>query len=342
MTRPHQKALISRAETAPAYWQIGNLWRVMVTGVQSDNAFTLLDQIVTDGGGGGPCTHTHTQDEGLYVVSGKCTFNAGGHDGMTASAGTFVSVPRLTEHSFTVDAPNTQLLNFYLPAGFEQLLTGIAHPADRSEPPPPGVPLPPAWLVDKLAEEYGQTAVLGMPFKEPAGPDNMSTKPTPGATLFPYLAKAAESSTFWYQGGRWSVLATGEQTGSYCLIEKLLPKGSATPPRINDQADEVVYVLDGEGTFLLDDRIESVGKNGLVFIPRGTVQGLRVDSPTMLLLDLHTPAGFEKILPVLAEKAAEHALPPKGFQEKHVEKFVRENLMKEVGLRSLAVGDPLK
>lgn len=52
----YNNAVVSDAGTAPAYWQIGNLWRVMVTGVQSENSFTLLDQVVTDGGGGGPCT----------------------------------------------------------------------------------------------------------------------------------------------------------------------------------------------------------------------------------------------------------------------------------------------
>ncbi|KAL8636169.1 MAG: hypothetical protein Q9228_006406, partial [Teloschistes exilis] len=139
-------------------------------------------------------THTHTQDEGLYVVSGQCTFNAGGKDGKIATAGTFVNFPRLIQHSFTVDVLNTQLLNFYLPAGFEQLLTGIAHPADRSEPPPPDVPLAPTWLIEKLAENYGQTAILGIPFKDLADANNMKTQPTPGATLFPYALKPSKPS----------------------------------------------------------------------------------------------------------------------------------------------------
>lgn len=319
----------------------------MVTGVQSSNSFTLLDQIVTDGGGGGPCTHTHAQDEGLYVVSGQCTFNAGGQHGMKATQGTFVSVPRQTEHSFTVDSPNTHLLNFYLPAGFEQLLTGIAHPAaDRSgEPPPAGVPLPPAWLVEKLAEDYGQTAVLGMPFVDAAGADNMSTKPTPGATVLPYTAKAEECTTYWYQGGRWSVLATGAQTGgNYCLFEKFLPRGSSsrTPPQINDLADQVLYILDGEATVLLDDRIDTVGRHALVFIPRGTVHAVRVDSPELRLLYLCTPAGYEKVLPVLAHEATKGAFPPTGFVDRLVEREIRERVLEEVGVRALAVGDPLE
>jgi hypothetical protein len=65
------KPFITHAKDSPAYWQIGNLWKAMATGVQTDNSFTLLDQVVHTGGGGGRVTHTHTQDEGLYVVRGN-------------------------------------------------------------------------------------------------------------------------------------------------------------------------------------------------------------------------------------------------------------------------------
>ncbi|KAL8662919.1 MAG: hypothetical protein Q9202_004341 [Teloschistes flavicans] len=333
-----KRAIVTQAKTAPAYWQIGNLWRVMVTGVQSENSFTLLDQIVTDGGGGGPCTHTHTQDEGLYVVSGQCTFNAGGKDGMIATAGTFVNVPRLTQHSFTVEAPNTQLLNFYLPAGFEQLLTGIAHPADRSEPPPPDVPLAPAWLIEKLAEDYGQTAILGMPFKDPADADNMKTEPTPGATLFPYAVKAEQAQSYRYQGGFHSLLASGDQTGGvYCLIEQTLPQGIVTDPHIDRVADEVWYVLKGRCTFLLDDKVESVEGEGMVFIPKGVVKALRIDSLMAKVLCLHTPSGYERLVSALGQQVDDH-----GYLITTAAPSVEETLVKEVGVQRLAVANPLQ
>lgn len=38
---------------SPAYWQLENLWHVMATGVQTDNAFTLIDQVVAARPGGG-------------------------------------------------------------------------------------------------------------------------------------------------------------------------------------------------------------------------------------------------------------------------------------------------
>lgn len=337
------QSLIRRSDEAPAYWQIGNLWRVMVTGVQSDNSFTLIDQLVTDGGGGGPCTHTHTQDEGIYIISGQCTFNLGGKDGRTAGPGTFVSIPRLTQHSFTVDVPDTRLLNFYFPAGFEQLLTGVAHPAAQNKLPPPGLPLPPAWLVDRLAKDYGQTAVLGMPFKDPAGVHNMRTELMPGATLFPYLTTAKENfQSYWHAGGLFTVLASSEQTGnSFCLIEQLLPNGPGEPPHVHSKADEVFYILDGEATFLLEDRIELAPKDSVVFIPRGTVHAFRIDSPTAVVLNWCTPGGLERMLPVMGQRAREHTLPPPGLQEKIVEKSIVDEMYRDIGMRMLAVANPL-
>lgn len=336
------KPIITHAKDAPAYWQIGNLWRVMATGVQTGNSFTLLDQIVNDGGGGGPVTHTHTQDEGLYVITGQCTFNAGGHHGLVAKRGTFVSVPRLTEHSFTVDAPETQLLNFYLPAGWEQLLIGIAYPAERNEPPPPDIPMAPPHLVDKLAADYGQTAILGQPFRDAPDPKKMRTKPTPGATVFPFLAHSKDRQGYWNAGGLWTVLASGEQTGnSYCLIQQLLPQGPASAPHLFVDRDEIYYILDGQGTFFLGDRVETAEKGALVFIPRGTVHGFRVDSPTMLVLNLHTPAGFERLLPHTGQPATERRLPPQDMKTRDVSREVVTRIMGEVGMRYLAVADPL-
>ena len=327
-------------DSAPAFWQIGNLWRAMATGVQTDNTFCLLDQIVNDGGGGGPCTHTHTQDEGLYVVTGHCTFNAAGQT-VKAGPGTFVSVPRHTEHSFTVDAPNTQLLNFYTPAGFDVLLIGISHPADRNEPPPPGVPLPPPRLVRQLAQDYGQTAILGMPFIDPAGPDNMATKPTPGATLLPFGAQASTAPSYWQMGGLWSVLASGEQTGgSYSLLEQLFPQGPAAPPHLHEGMDEAFYLLDGEATFLLGDRVVTAGKGAFVFVPRGTVHGFRVDSPTIRLLNLYTPAGFERTLTLLAHPTEKRELPPADLTPKPVPTEVQAALFNDIGMYGVAVADP--
>lgn len=338
----------------------------MFTGVQTDNTFTMLDQIVhagKDGFLGGPQTHSpypksasrltrlilivcintvHTQDEGMYVVSGQCTFNAGGHDGMVAPPGSFVNVPRNTEHSFSVDHPNTQLLNFYLPAGFEQLLVGIAHPATENTPPPPGVPLPPPQLVYKLAADYGQTAVLGMPFAEKPDKAKMWTKPTPGNPLTPHVRSATQSSAYFYRGGLWSVLADSAETGrSYDICEVSVAAGASSPPAMHQRLDEMYYVLEGQVTFLLGDRVETAGKHAAIFIPRGTPFAWRAGQEKTRFLNMHTPSGFERVLEVCGSPAKERVVPEPVRQDPEVADVAKQITLGEIGMRELAVANPL-
>jgi Cupin domain len=127
---------------------IGVLWHVLATSVQTGNAMCLLDQLCSKGSG--PPRHTHPQEEGLYVASGKVTFNAGGVE-LVAGTGSLVTVPRHTEHSFIVD-DEAILINFYFPAGFDLWLMGSALPAQRNELPPPEAPMPPYQLTRQLSD----------------------------------------------------------------------------------------------------------------------------------------------------------------------------------------------
>jgi mannose-6-phosphate isomerase-like protein (cupin superfamily) len=197
--------------------------------------------------------------------------------------------------------------------------------------------------VEKLAADYGQVAVLGMPFKDKPVPERMITKPLEGATVFPYIAVAKEMPAFWYENGLWSILADSNQTGGvYTMIEKLVPKGRAEKPHIHLGQDEVFYILEGSATFLVSDRLEKAAPGDLLFIPRGTIHGFRVDSETLLFLNIHTPAGIEKLLPILADVAAERTLPPPNFKPKAAITDGRKaDLFKQAGIVFPAVVDPL-
>ena len=147
----------------------------------------------------------------------------------------------------------------------------------------------------------------------------------------------------WYGGGLHSLLASGKQTGDvYCLIEQVLPQGHVTSPYIDKLADEVYYVLEGTCTFLLNDKVETVVQNGMVFIPRGIVKAMRVDSPTAKVLNLHTPSGYERLMSTLGDEARSHTLPPTTYAAKIVPSVVSETLMNEIGLQRLAVANPLQ
>ncbi|HEY0780285.1 MAG TPA: cupin domain-containing protein [Gemmatirosa sp.] len=333
------RAYVATPDDAPGFWQLGNLWRVMASGIQTDNTFCLLDQLVTPNGGG-PCTHTHPMDEGLYVVAGHCTFHAAGQT-ISAGAGTFVAVPRWTQHAFVVDAPDTQLLNFYLPAGFELLVMGFAYPAERNELPPPDVPMAPRRLVEQLSRDYGQIPILGLPGVDPPRADNMATVPTLDAVVPPFSNHASTAPAYWSVGGLWTVLADGRATnGSYCLFDEIMPHGPAAPPHRHAAMDEVFYVLDGEAEFLLGDRRQTARVGDLVFVPRGTVHGFQVTSPSARFLNLYTPAGFERMLTASGAPAERRELPPPGWTPPAISDQQRDHMFADLGMEPVAVADP--
>lgn len=319
------RAYVTNVDTAPAYWMIGICWRMLATGVQTGGTFVLADQLVPPGAG--PRTHVHPQEEGLYVASGRCTFQAGGKV-IEAGPGSFVNIPRHNEHSFTVEE-DTHLINFYLPAGFEIWLMGGAIPAEQNDrAQPPGSPQPPRALIEQLGYDY----VGGRPHAS-----DQSTRPNPVATP-PSRSSVKTAEIFSYDGAAWAVLADGATTGgSYCLIEVLMPRGRVQAPRIYDGADEVIYVLEGEIETWLNGKRERVGANGMAFIPRGAVHAYRAASPTVRILNIHTRPGFERIVNRLGSKINTFALP--GAEAPASASFEQRQaiLFSEIGLQPLAL-----
>ena len=106
-----------------------------------------------------------------------------------------------TRRTRSSPSPGSRLLNWYLPAGFELLLLGLALPAERNEappPPPPGGPkLPPRRLVQKLSDDYGQIPIMGLPFADPPDPAKMKTEPLAGAAALPFSSHFDTAPAYW-------------------------------------------------------------------------------------------------------------------------------------------------
>ena len=326
---------------AAGFWQIGILWRLLASGAKTGNTLCFLDEVV-GGQAGGPVTHAHPADEGFYVLGGRCTFHAGGQT-VEAGPGTFVSIPRYTPHAFMAE-PGSRLLNWYLPAGFELLLLGLALPAERNEappPPPPGGPkLPPRRLVEKLSADYGQIPILGLPFADPPDPAKMKTDPLIGAAAAPASNRFDTAPAYWSGGALWAVLADGKSTdGSYTLFEELCPAGLTPPPHVHTYADEAFYILDGEAEFVAGDVRQLASRGSLVFIPRGTVHSFEVRSPSARFLNLHTQPGIERLIQ-LGEPTQQRTVPPAGWKEPAMPKDRQQQLFAEIGMRQVAVPNP--
>jgi len=123
--------------TAPAVWGPGDLYNLLATGEETNNAFFQFEAIVPKGGGPPPHVHSR-EDETFYMVKGSLEILLG--DSLyQAKAGDFVFIPRGTVHRFKNVGGNTavQLVTF-VPAGMEKFFREV-FPAvtDRRATPPP-------------------------------------------------------------------------------------------------------------------------------------------------------------------------------------------------------------
>lgn len=131
-------------------------------------------------------------------------------------------------------------------------------------------------------------------------------------TIEAYAARTGEDRSVWYGGFLLTFLATGEETGgSFSLVEVLGRKGlSAEPPlHVHTREEESFYVLEGEMTAYVGDKVIPAPAGTFVVLPRGVPHRYEI-SEEFRALNLITPAGFEGFFRELSEPACELTLPP--------------------------------
>jgi mannose-6-phosphate isomerase-like protein (cupin superfamily) len=128
-------AFVRSRESAPAYWFIDILWLVLVDGHDSGGTFSVMEQWMHQGAGP-PLFHVHPIDEWFYVLEGDMTVEMEDRP-VVLRAGDSLWISRGTAHRFKVTSSLCRVLNGYTPAGFEQVIIGLAEPAERRELPPP-------------------------------------------------------------------------------------------------------------------------------------------------------------------------------------------------------------
>jgi quercetin dioxygenase-like cupin family protein len=107
----------------------------------------------------------------------------------------------------------------------------------------------------------------------------------------PIIRASGEGDKQAFLGGglhTWKVLAE-ETDGAFFLFEDALSKGKTTPLHRHPEADETVYVLEGEILVNVDGRESRVGTGGMSFVPRGVAHAFLVVSDGARLLTLKTP-----------------------------------------------------
>lgn len=117
---------------------VGDVYRFLATGDDTDGRYALWEALVPPGGG--PPPHVHSREvEAFYVLDGEVTFLMGGEQ-IVATAGMFVHIPIGCEHAFrNASSRPARMLIEVVPAGLEQMFFEVGQPvaAGTNFAPPP-------------------------------------------------------------------------------------------------------------------------------------------------------------------------------------------------------------
>ncbi|AYD48326.1 cupin domain-containing protein [Arachidicoccus soli] len=136
---------------------IGDSYRIIISGKQTEGAYAVIDMLVPPGGGPGPHSHADIH-ESFYIVEGEVDFKteAGKY---AAKKGSFVNIPKGGEvHCFKNTSDKTaHLLCTVIPAGLDEFFQKIGTPiAEDTFLPPPDLNEADLIKLKIIAEAYGQ------------------------------------------------------------------------------------------------------------------------------------------------------------------------------------------
>src|SRR5579862_3457775 len=117
---------------------VGDVYRFLATGDDTDGTYALWEALVPPGGGPPPHVHSR-EEEGFYILEGEITVTINGGR-VVATAGMFANMPVGTPHSFKNESNKpARMLISVAPAGLERMFfevgVPIAEGATTASPP---------------------------------------------------------------------------------------------------------------------------------------------------------------------------------------------------------------
>ena len=106
---------------------VGDVYRFLATGEETNGKYALIEAIVPPGGGPPPHVHSR-EEEGFYILQGEITFQVDDKR-MVATAGMFANMPVGTPHSFKNESTKSaRMLISVAPAGLEKMFFEVGVP----------------------------------------------------------------------------------------------------------------------------------------------------------------------------------------------------------------------
>jgi quercetin dioxygenase-like cupin family protein len=136
---------------------VGGNYRILVSGKQTNRAFSTIEMLVPPQNGPGPHSHSNFY-ESFYILDGEVEVHseAGTY---TARKGSYVVVPEggIVHYFKNVSDKLAQLLCTVVPAGLEEFFEEIGEPATAGEfLPPPPMDSESIKTLQAIAQKHGQ------------------------------------------------------------------------------------------------------------------------------------------------------------------------------------------
>ncbi len=141
---------------------VGDVYRFLATGDDTDGKYAVWEAIVPPGGGPPPHVHSR-EEESFYILEGEITFRIG-QERLVASAGMFANMPVTVPHSFANESGRpAKMLISVAPAGLEQMFfeLGVELPTGSTTALPPTQQeieklkaIAPAYGIELLAPQH--------------------------------------------------------------------------------------------------------------------------------------------------------------------------------------------
>ena len=121
------KPIIRSSQQGRTVSLVGDVYRFLATGEDTNSKYTLIEALVSPGGGPPPHVHSR-EEEGFYILEGEIAFTIDGKR-VVATPGMFANMPVGTPHSFKNETNKpAKMLATVAPAGLEKMFMEIAVP----------------------------------------------------------------------------------------------------------------------------------------------------------------------------------------------------------------------
>ena len=108
---------------------VGDVYRFLATGEDTDGKYATFEALVTPGNGPPPHMHSR-EEESFFVLEGEITFQLG-DERFVAGAGAFLNMPIGSLHTFRNESTKpARMLVSLAPAGLEKMFLEVGQPID--------------------------------------------------------------------------------------------------------------------------------------------------------------------------------------------------------------------